>query len=62
MASFFPSISVSPSQLSELSAIMRALAHERKGAASALRLMAEQYEISATGGAMVEAMRQEHRG
>ena len=47
-------IRVTPRELSELSAIMRAIAHERKGAAPALRSMAEDYEIAAAGGALAE--------
>ncbi len=42
-------------ELTELSAIMRSIAMERKGAASALRDMAEHYEMKAVASQITRA-------
>jgi len=62
MATATHSFSDSPRQLSELTAILRAIAHDRKGAASALRRMAEDYEIAATGSVLADRWHQDARG
>ena len=62
MATATHSFSDSPRQLSELSAILRAIARDRKGAAVALRSMAEDYEIAATGSVLSDRWHQAARG